>query len=329
MSELNQKQQDLLIEAMRRRKEAIEEANAFRAVTKKPSVSPDEYARRLNAQIGFDASIASDLRKQRIDAARETWRNMVGKRFADAKIDDPEIAEKVNIRVRRIVNNGPLHRNSMVLTGHLGVGKTWTGYAYASQLIAEGVLQPGEILLGTEIGLLTPLALATYDRTEKIQELLGPQHKFFFIDEVGRATFKSQELRHEIWYAIINHAYENHIPVVLTTNKSSKTRPVRDAKANKEYNNELEMWIGEAAYDRLKYMAHDGVIVPGEINKRPEVNDQLDGDYESKPQQGTATAPMPERAVPPRSTGAKTAAKSTPGSLRPGALKPGKDNSPF
>lgn len=328
MAELNEKQQELLREAMRRRKEAVAEANASRHVEPKKIVTPDEYARRLNAQINFDSTIASTLRNERISTALKEWDILVGRRFANAKIDDPEIAEKVNVRVRRIVNRGPLHRNSLVLTGHLGVGKTWTGYAYARQLISEGVLQPGEILFGTEIGLLTPLALATYDRTEKIQNFLSPHHKFYFIDEVGRATFKNQELRHEIWYSVINHAYENHIPVVLTTNKSSKARPTRDPKSNKEYGNELEMWIGDAAYDRLKYMADDGVIIPGEVNKRKEVNSQLDGDYKDESKVAATEVSRPQPANARSSRQQPTVAKNA-GNLRPGAADPVKDNSPF
>lgn len=280
MPELNPKQRTLLEEAIRRRKESIDAAGAGRAAEKKKAISPEEYARRLNAQIQVDANIASTLKKERIDTALKEWDSLVGRRFARAKIEDPNIAEKVNVRVRRIVNGGPLHRNSIVLIGHLGVGKTWTSYAYARQLIEEGVLSPGEVCFGTEIGLLTPLALATYDRTEKIQSFLDPSKKFYFIDEVGRATFKNAELRHEIWYAIINHAYENHIPVVITTNKSSRPSAIRDPKTNKEYANELEAWIGEAAYDRLKYMADDGVIIPGDTNKRAEVNAALDAQYD-------------------------------------------------
>jgi len=326
MAELNQKQQELLQEAIRRRKEAVAAVTSARAGDKKKQdVSPEEYARRLNAQIQYDANIASSLKKERIDNALRDWDNLVGRRFARAKIEDPNIAEKVNVRVRRIVNGGPLHRNSIVLIGHLGVGKTWTSYAYARQLIEEGVLSPGEVCFGTEIGLLTPLALATYDRTEKIQSFLDPSKKFYFIDEVGRATFKSTELRHEIWYAIINHAYENHIPVVITTNKSSRPSITRDTKTNKEYANELEAWIGEAAYDRLKYMADDGVIIPGDVNKRAEVNAALDGQYDD----GTARTPEDvAKNSPTRKTATKAASTKTNTAKNPPVAGP-KDHSHF
>lgn len=280
LDEFNPRQEALLKEFMERRAASVKKAESSFPAPKRPVVTPDEYNRRLQAQIQTDNALAKDLKQERVDAALKVWDERVGPRFAYARVDSPEIQKRVNERVARIVNNGPLHKNSMVLTGHLGVGKTWTGFAYARQLIEEGVLRPAEVLFGTEIGLLTPLALASFDRTEKIQEFLNLHHKFFFIDEVGRATFKSPELRHEIWYAIINHAYENHIPVVITTNKSSKPSGVKDTMSNKAYKSEMEMWIGEAAYDRLKYMVgEDGAIVPGDENKRAEVNSRLDNHF--------------------------------------------------
>lgn len=280
MAELNERQRKLLEDAMNRRRKSAEAAQAERPKAKPASdFDPTEYARRLNESIAKDHALAADLKKSRVDSALREWDSIVGLRFANARIDseNESILNRVESRVARIVAGGPLHKNSMVLTGHLGVGKTWTGYAYARRLLEEGMLQPAEILHGTEIGLLSPLSLATYDRAEKIQNFLNPQHKFYFIDEVGRATFKTSELRHEIWYAIINHAYENHIPVVLTTNKSTRSAQIVDAQSNRKYTTEMEQWIGEAAYDRLKYMTgDDGVIVPGDVNKRGEVNTMLD-----------------------------------------------------
>ncbi|MBC9705825.1 MAG: ATP-binding protein [Enterococcus sp.] len=278
MTGLNAKQAQMLEDAMERRRAATQAAQSEHPPPKpRQTVDTSEYVRKLNESIAKDQEIAANLKKTRIDSALREWDTIVGPRFANARVEDQGILRRVNSRVERIVAGGPLHKNSMVLTGHLGVGKTWTGYAYARRLLEEGVLQPSEILHGTEIGLLTSLSLATFDRADKIQEFLKPQHKFYFIDEVGRATFKTSELRHEIWYAIINHAYENHIPVVLTTNKSTSSTAVIDAKSNRQYTTEMEQWIGEAAYDRLKYMTgEDGVVVPGDVNKRGAVNTMLD-----------------------------------------------------
>lgn len=297
MAELNEKQRKMLEDAMNRRKAAAEAAQAERPSPKpRASVDPSEYVRKLNESIAKDHAIASDLKNNRIETALSEWDNIVGLRFANARIEEPSIRKRVESRVDRIVAGGPLHKNSMVLTGHLGVGKTWTGYAYARRLLEEGVLQPNEILHGTEIGLLTPLSLATFDRADKIQEFLKPQHKFYFIDEVGRATFKTSELRHEVWYAIINHAYENHIPVVLTTNKSTSAGNVVDIKSNRQYTTEMEQWIGEAAYDRLKYMTgEDGVIVPGDSNKRGVANTMFDAAGSSTPNSTQKESPKTRR----------------------------------
>lgn len=325
MAELNEKQRKMLEDAMNRRRASAQAAQAERPAPKpRASVDPSEYVRKLNESIAKDHAIAADLKKNRVDAALKEWDSIVGLRFANARIEEPGILKRVDSRVERIVAGGPLHKNSMVLTGHLGVGKTWTGYAYARRLLEEGVLQPNEILHGTEIGLLTSLSLATFDRADKIQEFLKPQHKFYFIDEVGRATFKTSELRHEIWYAIINHAYENHIPVVLTTNKSTSATGVVDAKTNRQYTTEMEQWIGEAAYDRLKYMTgEDGVIVPGDVNKRAAVNTMLDSTG------GKGNVPLPTKAETAQRTTRAPQRRSAPPKSNSAQKPPVKDNFPF
>lgn len=326
MAELNPNQRKMLEDAMARRKSAAQAAQAERPDPKpRANVPTSDYVRKLNESIAKDHAIAFDLKKNRVDAALKEWDNIVGPRFANARIEDAGIFQRVNSRVERIVAGGPLHKNSMVLTGHLGVGKTWTGYAYARRLLEEGVLQPNEILHGTEIGLLTSLSLATFDRADKIQEFLKPQHKFYFIDEVGRATFKTSELRHEIWYAIINHAYENHIPVVLTTNKSTSATGVVDAKSNRRYTTEMEQWIGEAAYDRLKYMTgEDGVIVPGDVNKRGAVNTMLDN-AGSNGNMALSSQPAPTKENPRTRTSQKKANPPRVQENKP----PVQDNFPF
>lgn len=325
MAELNEKQRKMLEDAMNRRRASAQAAQAERPAPKpRASVDPSEYVRKLNESIARDHAIAADLKKNRVDAALKEWDSIVGLRFANARIEEPGILKRVDSRVERIVAGGPLHKNSMVLTGHLGVGKTWTGYAYARRLLEEGVLQPNEILHGTEIGLLTSLSLATFDRADKIQEFLKPQHKFYFIDEVGRATFKTSELRHEIWYAIINHAYENHIPVVLTTNKSTSATGVVDAKTNRQYTTEMEQWIGEAAYDRLKYMTgEDGVIVPGDVNKRAAVNTMLDSTG------GKGNVPLPTKAETAQRTTRAPQRRSAPPKSNSAQKPLVKDNFPF
>lgn len=272
MNDLNARQREMLESALARKRESAEKAGIREQENTKPKVTPEEYKRRLNEMMKADNSVASQLKKERVDKSMSEWSNKVGPLFGNATIEIPRIRKMVMEKVDRIENNGPLHRNSLVLSGTLGVGKTWTAYAYAKELIARGLLIPSSIVHGTETGLLTPLAIAGYERSEKTREFLNHNNKFYIIDEVGRATWRSPEIRHEMWYELINHAYTNQIPIVMTTNKS--TAPIRQSTNSNHITNELEVWIGEAAYDRLKNMAD--IAIPSDENKRPEVGRMMD-----------------------------------------------------
>ncbi len=265
MHYFSDKQKQMIDEAMNRRKASAERAGVFDRSKNSNKISKEEHDKRIREMLAKDAKLAADLKLKRLGNSLEEWARMVGPRFADAQIEDERIEKIIESKINKIETDGPLHRNSLLLSGKLGVGKTWVAYAYPRKLIARGLLYPANVIHGTETTLLTPLALAGFERPDKIMEMLKPSHKFFLIDEVGRATFRTPEIRHEIWYAIINHVYEHHIPLVLTTNMSTN---------DSRYGNELENWIGEAAYDRLKNMAD--VIVPSDENKRPHVNKMMD-----------------------------------------------------
>lgn len=287
MTELNDAQRELLRNALAKKKTAKKVAADTNVSSVKKPVTREEYARNLNAHIADDASIASNHSAVRIQRELDAWHQRVGDRMSNAVAENPAVVEKINRRVGKIINGGPLHSNGLVLTGHLGTGKTWNAYAYIEKLIRAGVIANHEICAETEIGLLTPIALATFNRPDKMDEILHKKYKFYFIDEVGRATFKNPELRHEIWYELINHAYLHHIPVVLTTNKSTEQKNIREATTNKTYSNELEAWIGDAAYDRLRYMiGSDGAIVPSGENQRKATNARFDNGISNDKLQG-------------------------------------------
>ena len=287
MTELNDAQRELLRKALAKKKAASKAPAASAKSSVKQPVSKEDYARKLNAHIAADASIASNHSAVRIQRELDAWHQRVGERMSNAVAENPAVAEKINRRVSKIINGGPLHSNGLVFTGHLGTGKTWNAYAYIEKLIRAGVLANHEICAETEIGLLTPIALATFNRPDKMDEILHKKYKFYFIDEVGRATFKNPELRHEIWYELINHAYLHHIPVVLTTNKSTEPKNIRESTTNKTYANELEAWVGDAAYDRLRYMiGSDGAIVPSGENQRKATNARFDNGISNDKLQG-------------------------------------------
>lgn len=278
MNEFNERQRAILEDTLKRRKAIREETEIKLHPKKKQPMSIEEYTRRLNAQLNDVSKISEAKRKSRIAEQVQEWHLRVGDRFANAKVSDERNQRIINSRVERIREGKLLHRNSLILVGDLGVGKTYMGHAYIESLIREGLLQNGEICMGTEINLLAPVADAGFNQPEEMKRLLNPIYKVYFIDEVGRAAIRNPANRHAVWYALVNHAYVNHIPIILTTNCGTApmdyVNPVTNERSR---TSELEGWIGDASLDRLRYMAgDDGVIIPSTQNQRPQANKYFD-----------------------------------------------------
>lgn len=250
----------------------------------------DEYKRRLDAENKRTAAMVKDQTVKRVNHSLERWQEIVGPRFFGAGIDinEPKIME----RIANFKKNTGQYNSSVVLTGGLGVGKTWRAYGYAEKLIRENVLQQANIVAGTEISILGSIASSGFRKADKMAELMDPKHKFFLIDEVGRTRFPNIEAQHEIWYELINYIYMNNLTLVISTNKSTQEhkkkihvdqptfksvaeqnawRANHSQEENHIVTTELEEWIGKAAYDRLKHIVGDGVIIPKGPNRRPEL----------------------------------------------------------
>ena len=278
MNEFDQKQKDILAQTLERRQAIRRETEEALHPKKKSPMSVEEYTRRLNAQLADVNRISEAKRKAHIEEQVREWHQRAGIRFANAKVSDQRNQNIINSRVERIREGKLVHRNSLILIGELGVGKTWMGHAYIEALIREGLLQNNEVCMGTEINLLAPVAEAGFNQPEEIKRLLNPIYKMYFIDEVGRAAIRNPANRHAIWYALVNHAYVNHIPIIMTTNcGTAPVEYVNPATNERSKTSELEAWIGDASLDRLRYMAgDDGVIIPSSQNQRPQANKFFD-----------------------------------------------------
>lgn len=263
---LTPEQRERLLEAIVAKRKRQEEAGLFDDRKKAPMVGADEYQRRLRESMKRDEGIIKSTQEVTLQKRVAEWEAQVGPRFAKAKIEDERIKQLVDEKIERIRGGHLLHRNGLVLSGVVGGGKTWTAYAYARLLIELGFLHPSSVVHGTETGLLLPLTLG-FDKAEKTQEFLNQGKKFYLIDDTGLCTYKSPEQRHELWFQLVNHAYENHIPLVVTTSMST-------VASRNEQKSQLELWIGEAAYDRLKNIAD--VIIPSDSNKRGMATGLLD-----------------------------------------------------
>lgn len=278
-------------------RQAKRQARLNKAAPKKvrKEYSHEEYQRRLIAENKRTQEMVKATTTQRVQASLDRWQEIVGPRFFGAGIiiEEEKIAERV-----RLFQSGESHFNSsVVLSGDLGVGKTWRAYGYAEKLIRENILQQPNIVVGTEISILGSIASSGFRKPDKMAELMDDRHKFFLIDEVGRTKFPNVEARHEIWYELINYIYMNDLTLVISTNMSTTpfTKPIHQGEqegfatprgfkslaeakekklarlesSNEILTNEIEEWLGKAAYDRLKHIVGDGMIIPSGPNRRP------------------------------------------------------------
>jgi DNA replication protein DnaC len=230
-----------------------------------PAVSPEEYKKRLVESMMQDAHLVGAEKEKRISHALAEWRKKVGARFGDATTDNPIVTD----RVQRLATGSGSHKTSMVLSGDLGVGKTYISYAFINLAIASGAVTPGQIVADTETAILGKISSSGFKRAELLEELFNPRYKIYFIDDVGQGYFSNEQGRREVWYELLDHVYSHDLTLIITTNKAFKivNGVITGSPA-------LEQWIGGAAYDRLKHIVGpDGLIVPGNVNKRPGVYD--------------------------------------------------------
>lgn len=259
-------------------------------------VSVDEYTRRLREDMERDQALAVQARKENIAKNVELWHQTIEPRWRDASIDDgnmdPQVRSKIQERVERWETGRGLHQISMLFTGHLGRGKTWSAYAYAYELVRRGILAPAQIFISTETT-LAAIATSGFEKEKRMKEILHPRYKFYFIDDIGRAAYGNASTnaaaRGEMWFELLNHIYTRQLAFVGTTNlaarppEKSKNAGVEDAPKRPYLNG----WIGAASFERLGHMVGStGYHVFGEdsANMRREMGEQWEKRYQSNRQ---------------------------------------------
>lgn len=241
-------------------------------VKKRPNVTPDDYVRRLHQSKARDQSLLNRVEAARIDQSTDDWKRQVGKTYAEAKVTDPFVTDRVN----RLLRGQGLHKTSLIMCGGLGVGKTWNAYAYIAEAIRTGAVTSGQVKWGTETGLLSKIASGGYRRPELLEELTNARYKIYFVDEIGAGYFSQPLSRQEVWYELVDHVYTHQLTLIGTTNL-----PVRKSGGTSSQVS-LEDWIGVRAFDRLQSLVGGptGFYVPGRVNRRPEVMGQNDARHD-------------------------------------------------
>lgn len=157
--------------------------------------------------------------------------------------------------------------STYITSGYTVTHNTWLAYAYINHAVQSGVVTPGQIIADTETAILGKISSSGFRRAELLEELFHPKYKIYFIDDVGQGYFSSEQSRREVWYELLDHVYSHDLTLIITTNKEFVMRNGKLAGSPS-----LEHWIGPAAYDRLRHIVgSDGVIIPGNVNRRPGV----------------------------------------------------------
>lgn len=235
----------------------------------KESVDPDEYVKRLNRSLLKDQVIVKEVNQARIESSLEGWKAKVGPTFANATTDNPKILD----RVARLKTPTGRHNTSMILTGAMGAGKTWLGYAYINLALASGAVTNGQVIADTETSVLSKIASSGYKRVDMLDELCNPRYQIYFIDDVGQGYFSREDVRTEVWYELIDHVYSHQLTLIMTTNL-----PLT--------NNALGKWIGARAFDRLQSLVgSEGVMDPGKVNRRGGVSERREEAYRASHKQ--------------------------------------------
>lgn len=259
----------LVREAAAAKQRAARKAEAFfknAPERTKEDVSSEEYVRRLNRSISKDRVVVADVQKERIQHSLATWQEKVGPTFANATTDIPLVAD----RVARLQSGQGKHKTSLVLYGNLGVGKSWTAYAYINMAIAAGACTAGQVVADTETGVLGKITVSGYKKPELLEELFHPRNKIYFIDDVGQGFFSDAQKRTEVWFELIDHIYTHQLTLLMTTNKEFTSAS-------------LGQWIGNRAFDRLRALiGNDGYFEPSKVNRRVAVLEQSETAYRNQ-----------------------------------------------
>ncbi len=148
------------------------------------------------------------------------------KRYVDLKVYDRE-------------------KNSLIICGSYGTGKTHLAAAIANQVVNKGV----SVLFDTYGGHLEKIK-NEFNSTGASYLNLMRTVDMLILDDVGKE--KQTEWSASVMFDVINHRYESMKPIIITSNFNSE---------------QLEEYFGEACYSRLIEMCN-AVVTQGSDKRR-------------------------------------------------------------
>lgn len=198
--------------------------DAGRTTTTPKPITGDEAA--------WDARILAE-QKARIRAKElAAWQARLPAKFQNATTEHPSVMAAL----ARWAEGRPGTAGLGIL-GATGYGKTWAAIGYANAAIKIGLVQPSQILYGTEAELLANAANAKYgDVAANLRQLTDRRYRMLIIDDVGRGPWLRDDMRQKVFAVVADAAWRDNKVLVVTTNLT---------------NDSLKEYVGEAAWDRI------------------------------------------------------------------------------
>lgn len=212
----------------------------------------------------LDAEIARQQQQEIREQQLQRWHASLPEKFRHATTDHPDVKKKVEqVAAGRAATAG------MVITGTVGEGKTWMAIAYANELIERNLLQPNQVLFGTESELLASAANAGFGEVEqRLKALTSRRTKMLIVDDVGRGTWLREDMRSKVFSLVFDAAWRDNKIVVVTTNLPK---------------DKLEEEIGSGAMDRLRSMVDYKSTVLTDRGMRRRTTQEMSTDRRSAP----------------------------------------------
>ena len=189
------------------------------------------------------------LDRQAQKAQRIKENSNLGKRFATRTFDsfkaerDPRAYEQCLAYAEQ--DGFDKERNSLMIIGEYGTGKTHLAAAISNYLIDKGI----PVLFDTFSNHLNKLK-AEFDTDKRTYLQQMKQIPMLILDDVGKE--KQTDWTRSVMFDVINYRYEHMTPIVITSNLGTK---------------QLEEYLGGACYSRMCEMCR-GVKTVGDDYRR-------------------------------------------------------------
>lgn len=174
--------------------------------------------RELSDALGTIAWYEDILEKAKGYPAWVRERSELGERFQNrtfATLDsliDPKALRACQNFAQNYASIKKNDKNGIVLSGEVGIGKTHLAAAIANELIDKHTVA---VCFGSIVDMLDKIRceIALHKDTTKYNMKKMP---VLIIDDLGKE--KRSEWTDQIMFEIINHRYEQRLPVIITTN---------------------------------------------------------------------------------------------------------------